>query len=301
VQSWSLKQKQSLPLEAKVILSKKRIKEWYEAFDGNVYVSFSGGKDSTVLLHLVRSIYPEVQAVFMDTGLEFPEIRSFVKTIDNVVWLKPKIPFTKVIEKYGYPVLSKKVAMAISRYRNTKSEFQKELRMFGGQNPTSKKYQAPTIPKKFHTLTKENKFKISERCCDYLKKNPIKVFEKETKKVPFIGTMTIESVMRKEQYIKYGCNSFELQHPQSKPLSIWLEKDIWQYLKLNKIPYSKIYDMGYDRTGCVFCMFGVHLEKSDLFEKNRFEKMKLTHPKLYDYCINNLGLGKVLTTIGVNY
>lgn len=88
-----LAQRQSLPLEAKIEMSKKRIREWYEHYDGDVYVAFSGGKDSTVLLHLVRSMYPDVEAVFSDTGLEYPEIREFVKTIDNVTWVKPKKNF----------------------------------------------------------------------------------------------------------------------------------------------------------------------------------------------------------------
>lgn len=68
-----------------------------------MYVSFSGGKDSTVLLDLVRSEYPNVKAVFVDTGLEYPEIRSFVKTFDNVEILKPKKNFKQVIQEYGYP------------------------------------------------------------------------------------------------------------------------------------------------------------------------------------------------------
>jgi len=87
VQSYQLKQRQSLPLAGKIKLSISRIKHWYEQWEGQVYVAFSGGKDSTVLLHLVRSLYKKVPAVFVDTGLEYPEIRDFVKTIDNVVWL----------------------------------------------------------------------------------------------------------------------------------------------------------------------------------------------------------------------
>ena len=102
---WQLRQFQALPFEIKVEKSKLRIREWYDHFDGNVFVSCSGGKDSTALLHLVRSLYPEVPAVFVDTGLEFPEIREFVKTLPNVEWLKPDISFRLVIEKHGYPVI----------------------------------------------------------------------------------------------------------------------------------------------------------------------------------------------------
>lgn len=98
---------QHLSLDLKIIMAKSRIRQWYNEFSGDVYISFSGGKDSTVLLHLVRELYPEVPAVYVDTGLEYPEIRDFVKTIDNVTWLRPKMNFKEVILKYGYPIISK--------------------------------------------------------------------------------------------------------------------------------------------------------------------------------------------------
>lgn len=109
---------QQLPLEVKVLKTKERIREWVRHWgvDG-VYISFSGGKDSTVLLHIVRELYPSVEAVFVDTGLEYPEIRDFVKTFDNVTWLKPKMNFKKVIEKYGYPFISKEVSEKVSEVR----------------------------------------------------------------------------------------------------------------------------------------------------------------------------------------
>lgn len=89
-----LQQRQALPLNIKVAMTKTRIREWinYYGTDG-VYVSFSGGKDSTVLLDIVRQEYPSIEAVFVDTGLEYPEIREFVKTFDNVTWVKPKLTF----------------------------------------------------------------------------------------------------------------------------------------------------------------------------------------------------------------
>src|SRR5690606_30125947 len=103
-----LKDLQSLPLKYKSMISLERIREWYEYWDGQVYVSFSGGKDSTVLLHIVRQLYPEVPAVFCDTHLEYPEVREFALSQPNVIKLTPKLTFRQVIEKYGYPVISKR-------------------------------------------------------------------------------------------------------------------------------------------------------------------------------------------------
>lgn len=115
-----LQELQSYPLSIKIQLTKQRLREWVGHFgvDG-VYISFSGGKDSTVLLHIARAMYPDIKAVFVDTGLEYPEIRDFVKTFDNVDWLKPRYTFRQVIEKYGYPFISKEVsecAYAAKRY-----------------------------------------------------------------------------------------------------------------------------------------------------------------------------------------
>lgn len=293
---WQLKQRQGLDLRVKVELSKKRIREFYEHFNGEVYISFSGGKDSTVLLYLVRSIYPNTPAVFVDTGLEYPEIKKFVKTIDNVIWLRPKMNFKEVLEKYGYPIISKKTSRMIRDLQNPtdKNRTTRNLYLTGIKSDGSKSLHFK-LAKKWHKLI-NSPFKISEKCCDIIKKRPIREYEKISKRVSYIGTMASDSVQRKYAYLKTGCNSF-INKIQSIPLAFWLEQDIWDYLKENNIPYSKIYDTGVKRTGCMFCMFGVHLEKG----KNRFQLMKKTHPKLYDYCINKLGCGIVLNYIGVNF
>ena len=135
-----LQQLQALPLSAKVKRTQRKIREWVEEFgtDG-VYVSFSGGKDSTVLLHLVRDLFPDVPAVFSDTGLEYPEIREFVKTFDNVEWLKPKMTFRQVIDKYGYPFISKEASERIYYA-------QKYLTWYMEQNRLDRPTDRPTDP-----------------------------------------------------------------------------------------------------------------------------------------------------------
>lgn len=109
-----LHQMQSLPLSAKIQMTERRVREWVEYYgtDGTV-VAFSGGKDSTVLLHIVRKMFPDIPAAFSDTGLEYPEIREFVKQFGNVVTLRPKMNFRCVIEKYGYPFIGKEVAECV--------------------------------------------------------------------------------------------------------------------------------------------------------------------------------------------
>lgn len=294
MENWQLQQLQNLPLEIKIEKTKLRIIEWYEYHNGEVYISFSGGKDSTVLLHLIRSMYPEIEAVFVDTGLEFPEIRDFVKTIENVTWIKPKMRFDEVIKKYGYPLITKEVSRDISTARNKPNGKTADKFVRGGQYHL--KYGDTWLLEKWNFL-KDSDIPMSNKCCSIMKKQPFKDFEKQSKKMPFIGTMASESILRKKEWLNNGCNAFDIKNPSSKPLSFWVTQDIWDYIKMYNVPYSKIYDMGYDRTGCMFCMFGVHLEK----HPNRFQIMKETHPKQYNYCISQLGCGRVLDFIKVKY
>jgi len=285
--------RQSLSLKDKIDMTCEKIEQWHNHWNGKIYISFSGGKDSTVLLDIVRNkaLIPDsklVPALFCDTGLEYPEIRNFVKTIENVIWEKPKMNFREVIEKYGYPIISKEQSRYLFEYRTSNSEKLKNIRINGNQWGMGK------ISKKWLFLI-DAPFKISSKCCDKLKKYPAHQYEKKTGRYPIIGSIAEESFMRRETYLRYGCNAYGTNRPISTPLAFWTEKDIWQYIKKYSLPYSKIYDIGYERTGCMFCMYGIQLEKG----LNRFQKMAKTHPKLYKYCIKNLKLGDVLDYIGV--
>ena len=214
-----LRQMQALPLDLKIKMTERRIREFYEYFEGDVFISFSGGKDSTVLKHIIDNMYNDVPAVFCDTGLEYPEIRKFAMAQPNTIAVRPKIGFAEVIKKYGYPVISKEVAHNVYYARQKGADSEEYKKLFG-------------------TL----------------------------KDMDFIDLI--------------GC------------------EDTYE-------------TTGVNRTGCIFCMFGAHLDDAP----NRFERLKITHPKQYNYCINGgemrngqwlpnkkgLGLAKVLDFIGVTY
>lgn len=307
-----LKQLQNLPLERKILATQAKIIEWYNYFGGQVYVSFSGGKDSTVLLHIARQIFSDIEAVFVDTGLEYPEIRDFVKSKENVTWLKPQMRFDEVIKKYGYPVISKEVSKIVYGARHSKYKSQNYINRLDGLNKDFTECAYKSQYKKYKFLLNAP-FELSNRCCNYMKEIPARNFEKISGKKPILGTMANESKQRKSGWLKTGCNAFGSKLQISKPMSFWTEQDVLNYIKLYNIPYCSVYgdiieDKGklkttkLNRTGCMFCMFGVHLEKSP----NRFEQLKETHPKMYDYCIravenNGLGIGRVLDYINVKY
>lgn len=213
-------------LELKIKEVQDRVKDWYEAWEGNVYISFSGGKDSSVLLDIARSVHPDIPGVFADTGLEFPEIRNFVKSKSNIIWIKPNKKFPQVIQEHGYPVISKKVATQVERIRDPETyPLSSKLHLYGHRSdgeyrPNSK------LPNKWKFLINAP-FKISAKCCLELKKNPIKNWEKENKRQPIIGMTRGESRQRSA----ITCNNYDSSRPSSNPLYDWTEEDIWNYIK----------------------------------------------------------------------
>lgn len=169
-----LKTMQGWSLERKIRVTQTRVIEWYQRFNGNAYVSFSGGKDSTVLLDLARRIYPDIEKVFIDTGLEYPEVRELVKSIDGVTWLKPEMNFRKVIETYGYPVISKEVADAVSL---AKRGYKDGIHKLKGENSHGEPVSFRKGFIKWAPLV-DAPFMIGDECCFVMKKNPLKNMRK---------------------------------------------------------------------------------------------------------------------------
>ena len=340
---YDLKQMQALPLEAKIIMTQQRIRQWYEYWDGMVYVSFSGGKDSTVLKHIIDQMYDDVPAVFVNTGLEYPEIQKFAMSQKNVVTVRPEMRFDEVIKKYGYPVVSKEVAQTVCEAKKNAQTGKYTYRIkklngeLIGKNGKPSTYNIPQWK-----FLLDAPYDISHKCCDVMKKKPSKEYEKNTGRKPIIGTMASESRLRYQKWIQHGCNAFDTKEPKSQPMAFWTEQDVLHYIKEFNVPYASVYgdivptsegeqiegqlttfdilgdyegtllkNTGCNRTGCIFCMFGCHLEK----EPNRFQRLKETHPRQYEYCIGGgemvdgkwqpskegLGLGKVLDYINVKY
>lgn len=246
-EQWELTQMQSLPLELKIKKSQQRIREWYDYFDGNVYLSFSGGKDSTVLKHIIDNMYNDIPSVFVNTGLEYPEIQTFVREIKagkyncfntDVEILRPEMKFNEVILKYGYPVISKEIAQVVEQAKkyikkNRKDQnnvliptctedlkawenMPKRLLKIKGMLGKDNKPCLPTLPKKDKSAYNCEKyeyllnapFDVSSKCCDIMKKKPLHKYETDNKRYPYIATIASESAMRKQGWLRTGCNAF---------------------------------------------------------------------------------------------
>lgn len=291
---------QALPLDEKIAIAQKAIREFVEHFgvDG-IYISFSGGKDSTVLIHLCRQLYPDLVGLYSDTGLEFPEIRDFVQTFDNITIVTPKMHHREMLKKCGYPVVSKEQAEWIYRIRSGTSSGAIQKAFYGlNLDGTPTRFK---LSEQWKYLLNAP-FNIGSGCCKEMKLKPIAEYVKKTGRVPIMGTTASESALRAQKFMQYGFYNLEGKKAQCTPMSIWTDDDVWEYIRRFNLPYCKIYDMGYDRTGCVFCMFGAHLDK----EPNRFQKLQRTHPDLWRYCMKpyddgGLGLREVLEFMGIPY
>ena len=303
-----LKRFQAESLDQKFQRTLAKVGEWYSHWNNEVSVSFSGGKDSTVLSDICarwcKLIDKPLYLVFVNTGLEYPEIQKHVKFFAqwlrdkykievHLEILRPKMRFDEVIKTCGYPLISKEVSLAIWYARKGSNWANNYFMGLDGKgNPHSFK---KAMYSKYKPLT-ETDFMCSDKCCRIMKEKPLDDFVKLTGKKPLVAIMASESKKRETAWLRTGCNAFDGKKPMSKPMSFWTEQDVLQYIKENNIPIASVYgDIMYEvnheqmrltttgckRTGCIFCGFGCHLEK----EPSRFQRLKQTHPRQYEYCL----------------
>lgn len=160
---------------------------------------------------------------------------------------------------------------------------------------------------KWLPLARDVPVPISHLCCHKMKKSPMQIYQRAHKVVPFLGTLAEESRIRQQAWIRHGCNAFDSKKPTSQPLSFWTEQDILQYLVEYGLDIASVYGdivatdedgneytpnpmmcagcklktTGADRTGCIYCCFGMHLEKGE----TRFQRLARTHPRQYEYAL----------------
>lgn len=241
------------------------IKDTIEKYgEDKCYLSFSGGKDSTVLHYLIDIAMPgnKVKRVFANTGMDYKHIVEFVKEMarndDRFIILKPKVPIKKMLENDGYPFKSKHHSEMVAIYqRNNESSSALKYRD-GEYNFNSNK--CPNILK-YQFTNGYNKLKISDKCCYNVKEKPLREYEQENNmKVCIVGIMREEGGRRESAkcFVKYPKGMYHF-HPLAVATKEWEDWLIEKYdIKLCELYYPPY---NFDRTGCVGCPYNIKLQK----------------------------------------
>lgn len=303
------------PYNIKPLFSMRRILQWHDYWGGDIYISFSGGLDSCVLAYIVCLAYKKyylkgkIPLVFVDTGIEFPEIRNFVAEYKEwLQWkfppldielniLHPKHTFQWVCNNKGFPILSKETADKIKKLRH------------GNLSPKYRNYllngdergKFGMLAKKWQFLADKNIITedLSADCCTFLKRAPFKQYVKDTGRQPIIGITQDEGFKRQNQYNHTGCNVYSGTTIKCQPLGFWPKAEIIQFKIDNRIPICSVYGYPFkvkdkngnqqwrfskeQRTGCILCGFGCHLET----QPNRIQRLQtsndINHRRIYQW------------------
>ena len=288
-----LKTQQALSLHEKEAIAHEWIEEAFRETQKQS-IAFSGGKDSTVLLHLVLQHKKNIPVIYGNTGIEFPECMQFSRQIAkewrlNFFEAKPTCNFWWVVEEYGWPLMGKTFGVGGVAHKSSRQQFFDDLAQ-EGKLTGQYKIQAE-VP-------------ISSACCTFLKERPSQKLQKQMGiECVFLGILANESRQRMFNYLEYGEFYYSKNQKMHKchPLAIWSDEDVWAYIRKYKLPYAKLYDMGYyddfgewvghRRNGCMFC--GMDLK----FKHNHLSIMRRTHPKIWKFLMIKKGLGKVLMSL----
>lgn len=330
-----LRERQALPLLEKMKWAAQRYIDFIEPLDGRpVYLGFSGGKDSQTLMHFLEQLHngtfefllendylflyrrlvkgkPVPPSVFCNTGLEFDMIRQHVKKFPDTIWLSPAQKWTEVVKDHGFLIGGKKLSRQLHDIRNPTGRNEKTRTLYlTGVNSKGEFSKNWKLPEKWRPLI-DAPFNIAGKCCDVFKKDPFAKYEKETGRLPITATMVEESDMRRISYLKTGCNSFDKGSEMCRPLSIWLESDVWEYSEKYNVRFCEIYydrEMkiegldflinvaGEKRTGCTICLVG---DKKMIVE--RFKRLKIVEPKKYNFYVNDpkINMRQIFEFLGI--
>lgn len=334
--------KEKMPYDFKVKYAAIRAREFVSECDKrglNYHVSV-GGLDSITLLVFLRKLYlyPEAISVSYLEDLSIQRIHKELGVIclksalrsDGTHWNK-----SQILQEFGFPVLSKEIAAKIELLANP-TENNKTVRHaivtgetgeYGGYQKNSRMKMSQKWLEKFGGYANEEEsvnyqvpnFKVSSKCCYYLKEKPCDDWAKEHNSVPFLGLMASEGGRRAKSLRINGCNYFGKSTIRSAPFAIFNRQDLLQLALDLNVPIHDIYGsiernengMLYttkaQRTGCSMCGFGIHLEK----RPHRFDLLKERNPKEWEYwmfkCCTDPGTGelfgwsRVLDYIGIGY
>lgn len=283
---YELKQMQSLPLEAKINKSIRRIWDAYEQTDGNLYLS-RGGVDSTVVAWLIDKAGMKDYIPQISVGSLEPLENTRLNKSQGTEIIKTPRSQKNVIREYGYPLGSKETAMKISRYNRTKSYEVKRRRLYGYQGKDRWVYDS-RIPIKSQQLIYAP-FELSEQCCVKRKEAAVRIYEKETCRIPITGEMASESRDRQKEYLEHGCLMFSKKRKKVTPIGFWTQQDVMQCIFENNIEISEAYGTvikledgtyrftGEQRTGCEICGFGLE------YDLDRYDRIREKKPKLYNH------------------
>ena len=321
----AFRQKQSLPYMQKVRLAEVRARE-FEAecnYRGlNTHVSV-GGLDSITLLVFLRGIGIDVPAISVSI-LEDKSIQKIHKQL-GVECLKPLKTKTAVLREFGYPVLSKEIAGKIALLQNPSDNnatvrhaiITGETGAYGGHRTGTRMRLPMKWLEKFGGADAEGAalgykaapFKVSDKCCYYLKEKPCNNWAKEHNSVPYLGLMASEGGRRQKSLMQNGCNYFGASTIRSAPFAIFSRNDLLQLALDLNVPVPEIYGeivrdedgnlrtTGAQRTGCSMCGFGIQLEK----RPHRFDRLRDSNPKEWAYYMYTMGWGDVLDYIGIEW
>lgn len=263
--------------------------------EDNFYISFSGGKDSTVLHALIDLALPnnKIPRVYANTGIDLNMVRDFVldmaKTDDRVQIIKPKVPIKTMLEREGYPFKSKEHSQTVEHWQR-RHEYTKWIKRYLRLelNDNDKKYPprygCPAILK--YQFSKDFNLKISDKCCRRLKEDPLKEWQKENNKPYGILGLMREEGGRRENAVCLAFNGDDLKNFQ--PLvAITKEWEEW-FIKAYNVKICAIYYPPYSlkRTGCKGCPFAPDLQSQlDMFEKffpNERKQCEIIWKPVYD-------------------